>query len=72
MAGVMNILITAEITEPRANMTQMLLMMPMDDISPTLRVVQRRTSELVIMDESEVLTDIKIASFRSCPFCISS
>ena len=71
-AGVINMLMTAEITEPRASMLHRLLMMPMDEISPTLRVEQRRTRELVIIDVSDVLAAIKIASFRSCPFRISS
>ena len=70
--GRMNMLIRAEMMAPRDSIRQMLLTMSMVEISATPRVEQKKTRALVMMEMSEEVAAIWMASFRSLPFCSSS
>ena len=68
----MKILTSAEMTAPRESIRQMLLTMSIVEISATPRVEQKKTRALVMMEMSEEVAAIWMASFRSLPFCSSS
>lgn len=72
MEGMRNILITAEISAPRASIMQMELIISISEISPTPSVAQNITRELVMMELSEAEAAISMAVTRSLPFCSSS
>ena len=54
----MKILTSAEISAPRASIMQMLLMISILAISPTPKVAQNSTKELVMMEGSDALAAI--------------
>ena len=67
MEGMRNMLITAEISAPRASMTQIELMISISEIRPTPSVAQNITRELVIMEPSEAVAAISMASAALLP-----
>ena len=69
--GRMKMLTSALMTAPRASIEQMLLMISIFEMSETPKVAQKKTEALVMIDLSEALEAILIASTRSCPFCSS-
>ena len=62
----------AEIRAPRASMVQMELIISISEINPTPRVAQNMTRELVIIEPSEAVAAIVMASTRSFPLWSSS
>ena len=62
----------AEMRAPRASMVQMELMISISEMSPTPRVAQNMTRELVMMEPSEAVAAMVMASTRSCPARSSS
>ena len=65
-------LTSAEISAPRASMTQMAPMRSMEDTKDTPRVAQKSTKALVTMDASEDAAATRMASSRPRPFFSSS
>ena len=63
---------TAEMRDPRASMTQMLLMISILEMRPTPRVEQKSTRALVMMEDPAALAAVRTASCRSAPYCSSS
>ena len=62
----------AEMRAPRASMVQMELMISISEMSPTPRVAQNMTRELVMMEPSEAVAAMVMASTRSFPARSSS
>ena len=62
----------ALITEPRASIEQMLLIISMLQVRYTPKVAQKKTSALDIMERSAALAAMRMAFMRSCPRCSSS
>ena len=63
----MKMLMTDEISAPRASIMQMLLMISILEMAPTPKVAQNSTRELVMMGASEAVAAMWMASFRSFP-----
>ena len=66
-AGMRKMLTRAEMRAPRASMVQMELMISISEMSPTPRVAQNMTRELVMMEPSEAAATAWMASVRSLP-----
>ena len=72
IAGSRNSMHSADITEPRASMMHMLLIISILEISPTPRVARNSTIALVIIDESDADAAVRMAAVRFSPLCSSS